>query len=329
MDNKKYKILIRNKEIEIEQLSNGKFKIPDIITQFISVCTGSVNIDNCRIPYQSDEDKEGAIYGNDTKVEHTEQKHGFKPKGKHILASDVGRFPANLLVSDDILNDGNITKTTPHRCKKTHNEGGRSGIFNASEDEAYTDINDSSSFSRYFDLDKWFEEKLKKLPPEVQKVYPFLIIPKASPSEKEDGLDEFNDKSIPYLEYRKNVANTKNYVANYPDGSQRPMNKHKNFHPTVKPIKLFSYLITLGSRENDIILDPYIGSGTSAISSLMLERKFIGIDNSEEYCKIANERIKILLNYKEGKEAFENSVSDEPFKLKIKEETKMDEDMFL
>ena len=68
----------------------------------------------------------------------------------------------------------------------------------------------------------------------------------------------------------------------------------KNFHPTCKPIKLMSWLITLGSRENDIILDPFLGSGTTAVSCEMLNRKWIGIDKEEEYYKISNARINKL-----------------------------------
>ena len=65
-----------------------------------------------------------------------------------------------------------------------------------------------------------------------------------------------------------------------------------NKHPTVKSIKLFTYLITLTTRENDIVLDPFIGSGTTAISSILLKRRFIGFEREEEYYKIATERIK-------------------------------------
>lgn len=71
----------------------------------------------------------------------------------------------------------------------------------------------------------------------------------------------------------------------------------KNLHPTVKPVSLFSYLITLGSREGEIVLDPFMGSGTSGIASKLLNRKFIGIEMSKEYLEIAVARIK---SYKGG-----------------------------
>jgi len=53
-----------------------------------------------------------------------------------------------------------------------------------------------------------------------------------------------------------------------------------------------SYLITLGSRQGDIVLDPFIGSGTTAISARILSRNFIGFERDEQYFKIAEGRIK-------------------------------------
>ena len=67
--------------------------------------------------------------------------------------------------------------------------------------------------------------------------------------------------------------------------------KSVNHHPTVKPLKLMSYLVTLGSRPGDIILDPFMGSGTTALAAKMLNRQFIGFELSEEYCKIAEARL--------------------------------------
>ena len=64
-----------------------------------------------------------------------------------------------------------------------------------------------------------------------------------------------------------------------------------NPHPTVKSLKLFSYLITLGSRAGDIVCDPYCGSGTSCVAANMLGRKYIGIDLDPETCLVAEARI--------------------------------------
>ncbi len=72
---------------------------------------------------------------------------------------------------------------------------------------------------------------------------------------------------------------------------QRGKTLRQNIHPTVKPIKLMSYLITLCSRENEIILDPFCGSGTTCISAKLLNRKYIGIDLEKEHIEISKKRI--------------------------------------
>ena len=68
-----------------------------------------------------------------------------------------------------------------------------------------------------------------------------------------------------------------------------------NNHPTVKPLKLMSYLITMGSRQGDIVLDPFCGSGTVLIAARQLARDFVGIEISPEYVQIANSRLRPYL----------------------------------
>jgi DNA modification methylase len=70
--------------------------------------------------------------------------------------------------------------------------------------------------------------------------------------------------------------------------------KRRNVHPTVKPLMLMNYLVTLGSRKGDMVLDPFMGSGTTPLACISLERKYIGIDNEEEYYEIAKARVNKL-----------------------------------
>lgn len=66
----------------------------------------------------------------------------------------------------------------------------------------------------------------------------------------------------------------------------------ENDHPTQKPVSLFSYLIATYSKENDIVFDPFLGSGTTAVAAKQLGRKYIGIELSQKYVDVANERLK-------------------------------------
>lgn len=64
-------------------------------------------------------------------------------------------------------------------------------------------------------------------------------------------------------------------------------------HPTEKPVKLMEYYIANSSNEQDTILDPFMGVGSTGVAAINLNRKFIGIEIDENYFKIAKDRIKI------------------------------------
>jgi len=83
----------------------------------------------------------------------------------------------------------------------------------------------------------------------------------------------------------------------YPKASKSERNKGcegpvKNNHPTVKPLKLMEYLCVLTKTPTGgIVLDPFVGSGTTCVAAKMLDRHYIGIELNEEYIKIAQNRL--------------------------------------
>ena len=64
-----------------------------------------------------------------------------------------------------------------------------------------------------------------------------------------------------------------------------------NFHSTVKPVALMEYLINMVTHKQSIVLDPFIGSGTTAVACKQLNRKYIGFELDPEYVNIANKRL--------------------------------------
>jgi DNA modification methylase len=64
------------------------------------------------------------------------------------------------------------------------------------------------------------------------------------------------------------------------------------FHPTQKPVQLIGKIINDYSEEGQTILDPFLGSGTTAVACKQLKRNFIGIEISQKYCDIANQRLR-------------------------------------
>ena len=79
----------------------------------------------------------------------------------------------------------------------------------------------------------------------------------------------------------------------YNDGTNP--SKSRNFHPTVKPLKLMEYLCILTKTPTGgIVLDPFTGSGTTCMACVKTDRQFIGIEMDKEYCKIAEARVKAV-----------------------------------
>lgn len=64
-----------------------------------------------------------------------------------------------------------------------------------------------------------------------------------------------------------------------------------SIHPTQKPVELMKWCLENYSKENDLIFDPFLGSGTTAVACKQLKRNFIGVEKMPEYCKIAQERL--------------------------------------
>ena len=62
-------------------------------------------------------------------------------------------------------------------------------------------------------------------------------------------------------------------------------------HPTQKPEKLIAKLILASSNEGDVVFDPFLGSGTTAVVAKKLNRKFIGIEQEKEYAALALKRL--------------------------------------
>lgn len=83
-------------------------------------------------------------------------------------------------------------------------------------------------------------------------------------------------------------AHCKNTVFKHPNGSRK-------IHPTQKNVNLFEELIIDNTNENEIVFDPFMGSGTTGVACLNTNRSFIGIELDDKYFEKAKERIE---NYK-------------------------------
>lgn len=90
-----------------------------------------------------------------------------------------------------------------------------------------------------------------------------------------------------------------------------PKAKERVGYPTQKPIILIEQIIKLVTENGDLVVDPFVGSGTTVVASKMLNRKYIGIDISEDAIILTNKRLESLIKtesnlLKKGKRAYKN-----------------------
>jgi DNA modification methylase len=98
------------------------------------------------------------------------------------------------------------------------------------------------------------------------------------------GFIGFNDWE-PLLVYGKNNTCMHDYFKANPE-------RQDNGHPCQKPLEWATWLISRATEKGNIILDPFMGSGTTLVAAKQLKRNFIGIEISEKYCDIARQRLR-------------------------------------
>jgi len=224
--------------------------------------TGGINIDACRVPHNEDLTTQADGHKLDTR----KQGWGFKsvPRGNE------GRFPANLIHdgSEEVVGMFPDSKGAfaPVRSGQNGKSKGIYGDYASKGDDGATFYGDNGSAARFF----------KACPPNR-----FAYIPKASKAERNMGLEGFPLGEPP--------ASARSKPA---EGRQSPLGQpRQNNHPTVKPVALMRYLCRLITPPNGIVLDPFMGSGSTGIAATMEGFDFIGIEKDEDYFKIAEARI--------------------------------------
>jgi len=125
-------------------------------------------------------------------------------------------------------------------------------------------------------------------------------------------LDEVRDPNVKYPNQKKNGKIKVNLKGKNPtdvwqfpkvtSGKNRA-SKERTPHPAQFPVAVVDRIIKSASNLNEIVLDPFMGSGTTAIVALGLQRQAIGFEIRADYCEIVANRIDIFLRDKELTEA--------------------------
>jgi site-specific DNA-methyltransferase (adenine-specific) len=120
----------------------------------------------------------------------------------------------------------------------------------------------------------------------------FFYCAKASKKDRNEGLDDFQE------------VRESDRIKDDGVGGDNPRNRSNNLranhHPTVKPTELMRYLVRLITPPNGVVLDPFMGSGSTGKAAVLENFSFIGIDQSADYLDIATARIKHAQEQIEG-----------------------------
>jgi DNA modification methylase len=171
-----------------------------------------------------------------------------------VADTERGRWPANVLLDAEAarLLDAMSGELTTGRVA-SHSEAGQ--FFGSGADVDYADVERGGGASRFF------------------------YTAKSSRREREFGLDDLEPS-------RRSDGRDKDI-----ENPRLRTNERRNDHPTVKPVDLMRWLCRLITPPNGVILDPFMGSGSTGMAALDEGFRFIGIDMDEHYIEIARRRI--------------------------------------
>lgn len=233
---------------------------PTIAANVLKWGTGGINIDGCRI-------------GNEVITTQGGDKFKGDIFGKYKTCKESnheGRFPANIIFDEYAasLLDAQSGSSKSVKRNASVNKKGYNGDLYTPPNTDYRDDNtysDSGGASRFF------------------------YVAKVSKKERNMGLEGFEDKIIEGRDANQDKLN------NTFKGRPTPT---KNTHPTVKPIKLLTYLCRLVTPKGGIVLDPFMGSGSTGVAAQLEGFSFIGMEMEQEYFNIAKARIEAYEKYR-------------------------------
>ena len=251
--------------------------------------TGGINIDGCRIQ-GDDTGGERKITTRKSRDENnvwTDENSGMKQEENHFADADPkGRYPAN------VMHDGSdvVQQIFPQTSKSVSTKRTRKtiGSFGMPND-ATPEYDDEGTAARYF------------------------YCPKTSAEERNRGLESFTAKPMAWgnqakAELKRGNLDFKGKGTAYKDRGLFEHNRNQekgdgskhnkvamrlNTHPTVKPQELMKYLCRLVTPKGGVVLDPFMGSGSTGMAAKDEGFDFIGIEKEKEYFEIAEARIKV------------------------------------
>jgi site-specific DNA-methyltransferase (adenine-specific) len=217
--------------------------------------TGGINVDGCRVAGEP-------IQVNVGYKQEYQNADGWGTKRCETELQSQGRFPANIIFDEEagkILDNQSGTTKSTKRSPKNNKKTVGTNTYTPNE-AIYNDNNthgDEGGASRFF------------------------YCPKANKSDRDEGMN-----TQPKTIKGRDEGQDSRSVAHKARPSERA-----NIHPTVKPTDLMTYLIRLVTPKDGVVLDPFMGSGSTGKAAMREEFRFVGIEREKEYMEIAKQRI--------------------------------------
>jgi hypothetical protein len=223
--------------------------------------TGALNIDGCRI--STEEMLNGGAYAENgsRRVSQSLSPTGMNRPGATAgsFVQPSGRFPANVIHdgSGEVLAHFPNSSSGQPMGIKAGGQGNAFGYFNGGI--PVTGFGDEGSAARFF------------------------YCAKASNQDRNEGLGDIQLRAAGTLNMRTDPHSVRNGMSTSP---------RANHHPTVKPTELMTYLCKLITPPNGLILDPFLGSGSTAKAAFLSGFRCVGIELNAEYAEIAEARVR-------------------------------------
>lgn len=234
---------------------------------------GGLNIDASRVGYQSEADKRLETRGVHVgKAYQHAEGNAFKKEVNRVAAvNHQGRWPANVILDEAAAE---MLDEQSGELKSGGNTNAKSGFK-----KGYVGGELERPVTTHLQREK------------TGGASRFFYVAKASKRERNAGLEGMPVKRNDAHDNpsRRSGSSADKARATGMDTSGTAGNQ--NHHPTVKPIKLMEYLIKLVTPPGGVVLDPFMGSGSTGVAAKNLGFRFIGIELNEEYFEIAKRRI--------------------------------------
>jgi site-specific DNA-methyltransferase (adenine-specific) len=224
---------------------------------------GGINIDGCRVEYKNEADEKSSIPGS----LNSNQNNSLFGMGEGHEHNTQGRFPANIILDEEagrILDEqSGKSKSSPNKWEGDNN----AAIYGKYEKGVrQSTFSDNGGASRFF------------------------YCPKASKKDRDEGCDGLPQKANVFMSPDSRM-DKEHYERTSPGMERFKTEPKSNFHPTVKPTDLMAYLVRLVTPKGGVVLDPFMGSGSTGKACVREGMNFIGIEREEEYMEIAKSRI--------------------------------------